>query len=262
MNKKVVWCSIWLMIFAMLFVPVKISAESREDDAVKVKNLIDNIRDVYETIQLDEEIVPVVEKVLAYANKNGNCSIERLNEIVGYISTPGQTRNINSYDYTKYLPTVQSQLNAAEVNVFNSNPIYGLSVLVQAAAANDKESQLFGSNTWATNGDAFRHSYWNALGAYYTTQSYMASFANAHETGSPDYDPTSLDYAMDVFNNARGRYYVANMSVLISPPSGVSISYLISLEIASRVQNGYMRRFYAGSIPYSYLIPTNSSSTN
>ena len=131
-----------------------------------------------------------------------------------------------------------------------------------AEYANSQEEGRFGSNTWATNGDAFRHGLWNALGAHFTSQSYMEKFATAHETGSPDYNANSIDTQMDLKNNATGRSLVKTMDLPSNPPNGMVIPYLISNNIATATKNGKLVRFVVKGVQYSSLRATNSATTN
>lgn len=133
-------------------------------------------------------------------------------------------------------------------------------VLAQADYANKSEKGVFGSNSWGTNGDAYRHALWNAMGAKGVGDSYMAAFATAHETGSAGYNPNSIDTQMDLKNNAKGRELLKSMKFPSRPPNGMTIPYIIRNEIAKAVANGKMVRFVSGGKQYSYLMPTNSSS--
>lgn len=218
----------------------------------------------YESKTLGQDVKEDLKKVETYIFQNGNPSLQELNEIVGKIEETNTpiTRAATSYDYSRFLPVSEGQLNSKEKQVFNQNPSAGLIVLAQADYANKSEKQVFGSNSWATNGDAYRHALWNAMGAKGVGDSYMAAFATAHETGSAGYNPNSIDTQMDLKNNAKGRELLKSMKFPSRPPNGMTIPYIIRGEIAKAVANGKMVRFVSGGKKYTYLMPTNSSSKN
>lgn len=218
----------------------------------------------YESETLGQDVKENLKKVENYISQNENPSLQELNGIVGKIEETNApiTRAAASYDYSKYLPVSEDQLNSKEKEIFNQNPVAGLIVLIQADYANRSEKGVFGSNSWGTNGDAYRHSLWNAMAVEGVGDSYMAAFATAHETGSPGYDPNSIDTQMDLRNNAKGRELYKTMEFPSRPPNGMTITYIIRNEIAKAVADGKMVRFVSGGKQYSYLMPTNSSSKN
>ena len=218
----------------------------------------------YESETLGQDVKEDLKKVEVYISQNENPSLQELNGIIGKIeeSNTPITRAAAAYDYSKYLPVSEGQLNSKEKQIFNQNPAAGLIVLAQADYANKSEKGVFGSNSWGTNGDAYRHALWNAMGAKGVGDSYMAAFATAHETGSAGYNPNSIDTQMDLKNNAKGRELLKSMKFPSRPPNGMTIPYIIRNEIAKAVGNGKMVRFVSGGKQYSYLMPTNSSSKN
>lgn len=218
----------------------------------------------YESETLGEDIKNDLKKIEDYISKHEDYTLDDLDKVVGKIEEDNKTLNIApaSIDYTKYLPVNKDQLNSKEKEIFNQHPTWGVFVLLNADYANTWEKNFFGSNTWGTNGDAYRHSVWNALGAQTTSSSYMASFATAHETGSPDYNPNSIDTKMDLQNNAKGRELLKSISLPSRPPNAMTIPYIIRNEIANAVKDGKMVRFIANGKKYNYLMKTNSSSKN
>lgn len=208
---------------------------------------------------LGEDIIADLKCIQNYINSHENYTI---NDLTKLIEPAKESINSKNYDYSVLLPTSKDLLNDEEKALFNSNPLYGLSVLLQASYANSQELGRFGANTWATNGDAFRHALWNALGAHFTSESYMNQFATAHETGSNGYDQNSIDTQMDLQNNATGRSLVNYMSLPSNPPNGMIIPYLISNNIASATANGQLVRFVVGGVQHNTLMVTDSSTAN
>ncbi len=223
-----------------------------------------DFEECYISETLGEGIKYSLRKIEAYINEHNYYTIDDLNTVAEPIDVErlSYTKSSASYDYSCLLPNSETLLNSQEIEIFNSNPAWGAVILVQADYANRMEKQFFGGNTWATNGDAFRHALWNAMGARGTSDSYMEAFATAHETGSPQYDPNNIDTQMDLYNNEMGRELLKNMTFPSRPANGMTIPYVIWNNIANAVANGQMRRFVANGTQYTYLIPTNSSSTN
>ncbi len=221
-----------------------------------------DFEECYNSDTLGSDVKEMLKIVEEYINKNADYSIAELNEELGTINKVPTDISTISNDYSKYLPSSLVELNDEEVAVFNRNPTWGLVVLVQADYANKEEKKRFGSNTWATNGDAYRHALWNALGARGTSQEYMKSFATAHESGSPDYNINDIDTQMDLINNSRGRELLKTMTFPSRPSNGMTIPYIICSNIANAVENGKLVRFVANGIQYTYLLETNSATSN
>lgn len=260
-------------IYSLLFLTVcfftfvlPVSAEEHPlqkeyDDAVKLISTID-FEYYTNSSTLGDDVKNDLERIQEYVSTHEQYTIEDLNAIIEPADTNQKSKSLSDYDYTKFLPTSKDVLNAEEKEIFNSNPAYGLSVLLQASYANDQEASRFGSNTWATNGDAFRHALWNALGTHYTSEAYMESFATAHETGSLHYNADSIDTKMDLQNNAAGRSLVQDMKLPVNPPNAMVIPYLISNNIAAATENGELVRFFANGVQYDVLISTDSATKN
>lgn len=240
-----------------------ISISSMSNETMDYFNSFD-FEECYTSETLSNGVKDRLRTIEAYISEHSYYTLDDLNQIVDTIDATKviSVASTESYDYSTLLPDSENKLNAQEIEIFNSNPTWGAVVLVQADYANRMEAQLFGSNTWATNGDAFRHALWNAMGARGTSDSYMESFATAHETGSTQYDPNSIDTQMDLHNNEMGRELLKGMSFPSRPANGMTIPYIIRTGIATAVANGQMKRFVANGARYDYLIPTNSSSSN
>lgn len=258
--------TVLLLVFCLLFATVTASAaeDSKQAEYAKARDFVANIDfDFFLTSSdLGDDIIADLNNIQDYITSHRDYTMDDLCAIVEPANVNISSSYGTRYDYSSLLPTSKDFLNDEEKAVFNSNPIYGLSVLLQASYANSQELGRFGSNTWATNGDAFRHALWNALGTHFTSESYMQRFATAHETGSPDYDPNSIDTKMDLKNNATGRSLVKSMDLPSNPPNGMMIPYLISNNIATATENGKLVRFVVAGVQYSTLRPTDSATTN
>ena len=92
----------------------------------------------------------------------------------------------------------------------------------------------------------------------------MEQFATAHEKGSRNYNPRSVDTQMDLKNNAIGRNLLKSMKFPNRPPNGMTIPFIITTNIANAVNSGKMVRYVdvKKQKKYNKLIKTNSSSKN
>ena len=263
--KKFISIFLILGLCCTLFVfPVSAQTQINQNDYSEAKEYIANIDFdyFYNSADVGDDVKEDLKRIQEFIATKQKYTIEDLNAVITPADINPNKISRASYDYSKLLPTSKDMLNAKEKEVFNSNPAYGLSVLLQASYANSQEAGRFGSNTWATNGDAFRHALWNALGAHFTSQSYMEKFATAHEKGSADYNANSIDTQMDLKNNASGRSLVKSMDLPSNPPNGMVIPYLISNNIATATKNGKLVRFVANGVQYSSLRATNSATKN
>ena len=86
-------------------------------------------------------------------------------------------------------------------------------------------------------GDAFRHAFWNALGAAEFGSSLMKRFADAHEHGQ-----SGLDVSMDFFNNENGRD--------ITDDNGYDFN-----TSDTTIQNAVLQSVFDGNL--KYISPTN-----
>lgn len=263
MKKAITIILLLTLCISTVIVPVSatIDTTKKYDEAKKFISNID-FDYYYNLTDLGDDVKNDLKNIEEYVSSHSNYTMEDLNEIIVPADENESRLTRASYDYTKLLPTSKDMLNNQEKEIFNSNSAYGLSVLLQGSYANSQELSRFGSNTWGTNGDAFRHAVWNALGTYYTSESYMKKFATAHETGSADYDANSVDTKMDLQNNASGRSLFKSMNLPSDSPNGMAIPNLISNNIATATKNGKLVRFVVSGVQYSTLRATNSATSN
>lgn len=250
--------------FSIFVVPVSAEEYSVQSEYERARDFVSNIDfDFFLSLpDLGDDVIADLKNIQNYITTHNNYTMTDICELTEPANTDSNIVLYTRYDYSSLLPTSKDLLNDEEKEVFNSNPAYGLSVLLQASYANSQEQSRFGSNTWATNGDAFRHALWNALGAHFTSESYMCRFATAHETGASGYNPNSIDTKMDLRNNASGRSLVKSMDLPSNPPNGMVIPYLISNNIATATKNGKLVRFVVGGVQYNTLKATDSATTN
>jgi len=137
----------------------------------------------------------------AYMTKSPKATDEEIEEYIRseiiVLSIEIQTSN-STKGYTMFGKTLTND----EFWLFFWHPIIGSKSFADSLLAKAKTDYFYGDPyAWQTNGDAFRHGYWNALmvrsiGAYWAEQ-----FATAHESE----ETNLLDKEMDLTNNAIGR---------------------------------------------------------
>lgn len=142
-------------------------------------------------------------------------------------------KNTEIYSARSYNVFGQS-LNSTELAIMTLYPGEAVVAYADAATASNTASSLYEADTlYLGNGDAFRHTYWNALMANDIGESKAAAFATAHEAETPD----GVDRTMDLNNNDVGRrlarYY--------------SRSELKS-QVISYCDNGWLNRVVDGSL--------------
>jgi len=139
--------------------------------------------------------------------------------------------------------------NAYEVLLFSIFPAAALAHIENTMEAMSRAEELCLNDTLCNGdfsgledgkADAFRHSYWNALGTAVFSDSIMKLFADAHEWGQD-----SLSVEMDLFNNEIGRNIGLNFSFSDS-------NELIEFFVLEALNNGELRYIDNGA-----LIPTN-----
>jgi hypothetical protein len=139
--------------------------------------------------------------------------------------------------------------NAYEVLLFSIFPAAALAHIENTMEAMSRAEELCLNGTLCNGdfsgledgkADAFRHSYWNALGTAVFSDSIMKLFADAHEWGQD-----SLSVEMDLFNNEIGRNIGLNFSFSDS-------NELIEFFVLEALNNGELRYIDNGA-----LIPTN-----
>ncbi|MBR1703978.1 MAG: hypothetical protein IJ720_01270, partial [Clostridia bacterium] len=227
---------------------------------LKEAMLIIEAQGIMDSPDTDPELVGNLETIAEYVDNNPEGSITGVNQELAVEMNDNNNSSIlkvsaKGKDYANYPPISNADLNAKEKALFNSNPAYGTLVLSQGKYAMDSERGCFGSNTWATNGDAYRHALWNALGAYMTSQSFMQQFADAHEKGASNYDVNNIDFKMDIRNNNSGRSLLNSMTFPKKPANGMTISKIISDNIATATKEGKLVRFVIKGVEQSTLKP-------
>lgn len=252
------------VIFTVFAGSVSATHYSKQIEYSKALNFISQIDfDFFlSSAELGEDIIVDLEKIRNYTSTKTNYTFDDLNKLIGLASTSDCINFGKKYDYSTLLPVSKSELNDKERAVFNSNPIYGLAVLLDASFANAQEKGRFGKNTMATNGDAFRHALWNALGAYHTSVSYMKRFAAAHENINSDYDLYNIDNQMDLRNNHIGRTMIVGMDLPHNPSNGMLVPVLIAKKIATATKKGALVRYRVRGVWYDVLKFIDSDTTN
>ena len=244
------------------------SAMNIEEHNLTNSNIVtieENLKELdYASMISSAQFPYLVEKLKAYMQSNPNSSDEEINNYFKNLIIENYDANLvaldieisnYSYDYANSLPILASRLGYNEKKVFNSNPAKGALVLSNAQAAIEMTSQHWkNTNSYHNdNGDAFRHTLWNAYNANDCGVSYAKQFADAHEKDSPN---PYLENQMDLFNNALGRKigsksYSGNSS---------QVSYAIRQAVLKAIKNGEGRRFVGSDIgTKNTLQKTNSN---
>jgi predicted enzyme related to lactoylglutathione lyase len=140
----------------------------------------------YAQMAVGQDISSLIKVTDEYKANNKNATIDDLNRIISAeikknYNSKENIPNVETLDYSSYLPIDSSQLNSQEKALFNSNPYYGAQCLLAAQQAVGATQRLFSSSYGYhnDNADAFRHSYWNGGMTIFTTQNFAAQFANA-----------------------------------------------------------------------------------
>lgn len=116
----------------------------------------------------------------------------------------------------RYLPTSSINLNSAEKKLVKSYPAQAALVYTASSLATKRAEALYKNGLHNGNGDAFRHTYWNAematmlagYGSSFNPTNGKANakrWADAHEENS---DQLANEKQMDLFNNNVGRSIV------------------------------------------------------
>lgn len=165
----------------------------------------------------DEEVTTVTFESLIAINekiKDDNIlelySEEKANEIVAKLikESINDTEGTKSRSYDYEIPGWDN-LNSAEKDLAKKHPIEFTSYALTAVAAGNLAEAYYGeSQLYQGNGDAFRHSYWNAIlvqelgnDPLHGTQR-ARTWTTAHEATS-----SGNDKEMDLFNNEVGIYH-------------------------------------------------------
>lgn len=142
---------------------------------------------------------------------------------------------------------VEDRLNQKEKELFNENVLKGIRALNYAYNAEVRaEARYIRASLSQGNGDAFRHSLWNALMAKDLGSAYAKRWGDAHEYGS-----SGIDKEMDLYNNDKGRTIVNSVS------GGMDSRYWqprLESELIKNIDNGNLKR-----IVNNKLVWTDSS---
>lgn len=226
----------------------KLELDTIEKESISSKKYLTEV----EVKQIDPYALYDIYQELELYIKSDKYSEEELNQIA-------TTKIKKSLEVTKSNHTVQStmettssgyeipgfgELTEAEVELAKRHPIEFANYGACAVQAKNETEKYYGtSQLWQGNGDAFRHSFWNAMllinlsGLHGPMHGYerAEAWTNAHEQYS-----TGNDRIMDLYNNYVGREFgYFNWFK--------STSY-ISSELRKMVSQGTMVRIVNGEL--------------
>lgn len=193
------------------------AAELNNDETPSIVSVTNQVNvDYASVIKSYSDVEKYLGLLEAYKASNPESTLkeqdEYLSEIMGADLLLNNDFNIEiaplaDYDY---IPIVSDRLTEPEKKVFNSNKVYGLAALAAAQKATMNAEGIYTKASLHNgNGDAFRHTLWNAYMTDTTSKSYAASFATAHEDGYPG--QPAIERSMDLNNNALGRTVVIKL---------------------------------------------------
>lgn len=137
------------------------------------------------------------------------------------------------------LPTSQDILNDEEETIFISNPVAGLFAVSCAYTATEWTNNLFDSSvTYLGNGDAYRHSFWQAILAEAYGVDYAKRWGDAHESETTNI----IDKTMDLINNDIGRELGASIT------GYQQIEARLSSLLLTKIANGELWRVVNGQL--------------
>jgi hypothetical protein len=149
----------------------------------------------------------------------------------------------------------RASMSAAEIAIFDTlSEVTQLLYLKAATQAYIYAETHFPQPVRNTKGDAFKHTFWNALSTVYIGEALTEQLTTAHENIL--YDPNYLNHfketQMDYHNNAQGRQIAYGSGILYQLVQNAldngNLRYLSNLIF----QNGFWNATDA-----SQLIPTN-----
>lgn len=149
MKKTVSTILLIAIFFSIAAVPAYAEEYSSQTEYTKAKDFVANINFdfFFSSSDLGEDVIADLKNIQDYITSHRDYTMDDLCDLVEPAKTRVNANHATKYDYSSLLPTSKDVLNAKEKEVFNSNPIYGLSVLLQASYANSQEKGRFGSNT-------------------------------------------------------------------------------------------------------------------
>ncbi|MGM0816196.1 MAG: DUF6973 domain-containing protein [Bacillota bacterium] len=196
-------------LFCLVFIPTSVSAiESNEEEAT-------NFLTKDEVIKIDFAELDQIRKKLDIKNKDNEYTEEEMNRFATQEIKSTLTNKTREYIMTtmktgySYIPGF-SDLTEKEVELARQHPVEFVTYASTAKNASDETNKYFGkSQLWQGNGDAFRHTYWNAIlvpnfGGTMKGPNHGYNRAKvwttAHEQNSK-----GADREMDLYNNEQGR---------------------------------------------------------
>lgn len=199
-----------------------------------------------EVLQTDFSTLAHIYEELESDIKNDKYTDQELNQIAAKkIKNSLKSKKVNlksevsllSYEIPGF-----GELTAKEVELAKKHPIeftnYGATAI---QAKNESEKYYGSSQLYQGNGDAFRHSFWNALMVVYFSDSAGPMYgveratvwANAHEQYS-----SGLDKEMDLMNNEIGRYYAYTNYTYTATQFSSGLRKMVSQGTMARIVKG------------------------
>ena len=248
MYKKII-CT--LSIVSLILAPNTAFAQ-KSNDSVKENvytNVSQNNKFNYGNFVTNEDVIDLIQQTDKLRLNNPSITESELNNYIKknlldkYSGKISNVKN-SSYalnSYASYLPTSLLDLNLQEQALFNANLYQGIRVLNYGMIAKIRAEDRFDDSTLSQgNGDAFRHSLWNALMSSEFGQSVAKQWSDAHEYGTPVND--DIDMEMDLYNNGVG--YRLGQYVY----SGPYFQPKLESEIIRYINNGWMKRIINNSL--------------
>lgn len=161
--------------------------------------------------------------------------------------------------------------NAKEILWAITHPQEALSVQFFILTARERQTALYGHDAnvkWLGKGDAFLHTYWNALNTVAIGETLAKEVGDNHEDSLiPE---LHLEWEMDFFNNAVGRAIgvahpypegdiITLEAFVLSAMSNGECRYLkpVDHEISKAYDGGQTPGYLNGILPFTIMIPTN-----
>lgn len=160
------------------------------------------------------------EYLVEYSATHPNVSVEELDVVATGMLAELAKNNIETYGYNDDLVEAYNKLNKEELVLAMAYPTEASAIYHASKTANTATNSRYSAGKYLGNGDAFRHTAWNALavgdlyginiGDVNTCISKTKVWTDAHEHGAAA-EPSlssaqrSVDTNMDLFNNSVGR---------------------------------------------------------
>lgn len=209
-----------------------------------------------------DELQRIIDQTNKYKNSHPELDVKEVNRYLkNLLDNSVKKGEVNLYKPlmkklpSDYLPTNERELGPTEKAVFNSNFFYGAQCLLSGKIAWDTTIQKWsGANDYHNdNADAYRHTYWNALMAFYTNSDYAKKFADAHEKDFPN---DGLESSMDFYNNQKGREIGSKWY----PGSSAGARAMgVERAVLNAIKQGELKRFVGTDIgTLNRLVSTNA----